>query len=139
MSRDLTPRELDIIQKELDLENITSNLVIKYGDIEVPAYTEEQQELSKSYPKLGMCGFDFLSMCKEKGILSTKLGKILIDEVEQVISGGDITYKEYKETILEWYDGELEPGYSMENNNIALVEYIENMIYHLEPDTELND
>ena len=139
MSRDLTPRELDIIQKELDLENITSNLVIKYGDIEVPAYTEEQKELSKSYPKLGMCGFDFLSMCKEKGILSTKLGKILIDEVEQVISGCDITYKEYKETILEWYDGELEPGYSMENNNIALVEYIENMIYHLEPDTELNN
>lgn len=139
MSRDLTPRELDMLQKETKCGNIALDLKIKIGDKEIDYYSNEDKDLILAYSKLGMFGVDFLFKCKNKGILSTKLGKSYVDEVEKVLNGEDIPYKEFKETILDWYNGKLEPGYDMAYNNEALVEFIMNMLYHVEPNSELND
>lgn len=139
MSRDLTPRELDLLQRETNCGNLALNLKIKIGDKEQDFYSEDEKELISAYPKLGMFGVDFLIKCKEKGLTSNTLGRAHIDDVESVLSGEDIPYKEFKEVILDWYNGKLEPGYDMSYNNEALVDFIVNIVYHINPDAELND
>lgn len=120
MSRDLTPMELDYVQKTNNMPNIADSLVNADGSY---VYTEEQREMSHRCTRLGMFGFDFLVCCKEDGILNSDTGKELIQQIEDYFNGAEIE-KELAETTQKWYEGQLEPGYHMYRNDEAFVEYI---------------
>lgn len=119
MSRDLTPRELHILQKEHPLD--MSSITIEYNGIEVPLYSEEDIALTHKYPNLGLFGFDMLKLCKD--ILSSEEGQKLIAKVESCFTGA-CDDKELYEKTMAWYYGHLNPGYYMENNNQAMADYL---------------
>ena len=123
MSRDLTPREVHWMQKQHPL-NI-AEIKICYNGQEMPLYSEEDIALSRKYPNVGLFGFDMLRLCKD--ILSTEQGQELMNKVESCFSGSCDDRKLYEKTMA-WYDGQLEPGYYMENNNIAFADYLRSRI-----------
>lgn len=43
MSRELTPKELEYIQKYYNIPNIVDSLVTQIGDTIMPTYTDEQK------------------------------------------------------------------------------------------------
>ena len=131
MSRDWTPVELDAAHKQFpemrkSLEK--GNMTIAYNGETYEMYSDEDRENFKIFPHLALCGLDFLMTCQHKGIMSNKKGIKLIADVEKVINGEDIDNKEFADKIKLWYQGQLEPGYYMQNNNAALVEEIENLL-----------
>ena len=123
MSRDLTPREVHIIQRQHPLD--VAEIKICYNGQEMPLYPEEDIALSRKYPNVGLFGFDMLRLCKD--ILSTEQGQELMNKVESCFSGSCDDRKLYEKTMA-WYEGQLEPGYYMENNNIAFADYLRSRI-----------
>lgn len=120
MSRDLTPRELDYIQKQYNIPNITLSLVDENNN---PVFSEEQRELAIQFPRLGAFGFDMLNFCRDMGVLNDKRGLQLLKEVESYFNGATIN-KELANTTQSWYEGKLEADYYMDNNNQAFASYL---------------
>ena len=121
MSRDLTPMELDYIQKITNMPNITDNLFNEDGSY---VYNDEQREMTHKYNRLGMFGFGFLELCRENGLLNK--AEEIIQQIEDYFNGADID-KNIAETAQKWYEGNLEPGYYMEDNNIAFYEFVKRL------------
>ena len=127
-SYDLTPKQVDELQKLYNMPNIVDNLKIKIGEEEtMDAYTDEQKELSHRYPKLGMFGFDMLQMCQELGVFSTDRGKAVIQKVEDYFNGIDIEDKELADSAQRWYEGTFCPGYYMNDNNSEFAQYLKSL------------
>lgn len=129
MSRDLTPKELDYMQRNNNMSNITDDLMIYFNGETFPAYSDEQKEISHRYAKLGMFGFDFLMQCKKLRILTSERGKEIIQQIEDSFSNnGTIEDKELAEMTKQWYEGQLVSGSDMTYNNIEFAEYIRDKI-----------
>ena len=131
MSRDWTPFELDAAHKQFpemrkSLEK--GNMTITYNGETYEMYSDEDRENFKMFPHLSLCGLDFLMYCKNRGITASPKGIELIKDVEKVINGEDIKDKEFADKIKLWYQGQLEPGYYMQDNNSALVEEVESLL-----------
>lgn len=128
MSRDLTPKELDILIKTTNAPNIVDTLTIKIGEETMPVYSEEQKELSHLYPRLGRFGFDLLVECKNIGLCSTENGKNLLQKVEDYFNNIELEDKELANSIQSWYEGTFCPGYYMNDNNSEFALYLKSRI-----------
>ena len=124
MSRDLTPKELDYLIKATNAPNLTESLMITYNGITKPAYSEDQKNIGRKYPRLNRFGFDMLMRCKNSGIFNTQKGTDLIQQVENYFNDIYIEDKDLSTKIQLWYEGQLEPGYYMGYNDEAFVNYI---------------
>lgn len=123
MSRDLTPRELNIIQQNNPyLIDSVMNGVWHLNGQSFPMYTEEEKTWIVKYPKLGAFGFDFLKQCRQLGIFH------LVQIVEDYFNGIEVD-KDLAETAQKWYEGELESGTYMTQNNVAFAEYLKRKYY----------
>lgn len=124
MSRDWTPQQLDYVQKTMDMPNlnVSLQLVLPDGSTE-PFYSEEDIALSLKYPHLGRFGFDMLNCCRQIGVLSSKEGENLIQQVENSFNGEIEDLDLYQKTQL-WYTGEFCPGYYMDGNNTEFAQYL---------------
>ena len=128
MSRDLTPRELDTIQKRMNMPNIVDDLVLVNADgTESPAYSNEDKILSHRYPKLGMFGFDMLSECRDNGVFDSKIGCEIVQQIEDHFNGKEISDIDLRNKVIAWYDGTLQPGHYMTENTQAMADYITNL------------
>lgn len=132
MSRDLTPKELDMLQKTYNMPNLVDTMMIKLSnqpDEEAkPLYSDEQKELAHKYPRLGMFGFDFLNHCREQGILSKEKGQEIIQTIEDYFNGKTIEDKELQEKTILWYEGNFCPGYYQDDNTIEFAFYIKELV-----------
>ena len=139
MSRDWTPKELDMVQKTTNMPNIVDqNWVIHIeGQEDRPMFSEEQIEISHKYPHLGMFGFDFLMACRKKGILTSEIGQKLVQEVEDMFNTGSIEDKEFQDIATQWYEGELVSGYDMSYNNYEFADYIYERMKKIEEGSDL--
>ncbi|MBQ8218419.1 MAG: hypothetical protein IJZ79_01380 [Bacilli bacterium] len=128
MSRDLTPKELDIITKNNTMPNLVDTLTIKIGETNMPAYSEEQKELAHTYPKLGRFGFDMLNSCRLNGVYSNEDGKKLLQKLEDYFNNIDINDRELSEAAQAWYEGVYCPGYYMNDNDSEFAAYLKSRI-----------
>jgi len=125
MSRDWSPKELNMAQKHFKMGNLVDGLVFVGTDgVETPFYTPEEIALSHKYTQLGMFGFDLLLMCKENGTLSSEKGKQLIEQIDNYFKGIEIEDTDLKEKTELWYNGQLVPGYYLEHNNMEFADYL---------------
>lgn len=132
MSRDLTPKELDQLQKMYNLPNIVETMKVSIGDLEQDVYclerdmyNEEQKILVRTYPRLGMFGFYFLELCRCVGILSNERGLNLIQEIENYFANGEnMSDPILQDKVIAWYEGKLCSGYYMAQNTEELVHII---------------
>ena len=132
MSRDWTPKEWDIVhQQDPGLRNHFNNLVLIDSDgNEVPLISKEQKEQFEQFPKLNLVGNSFLNMCSNEGILNSNIGNKVVRMIENILLGTNYgsNFKEFEEKVNLWYNGELDPGYYMDNNNEALIEETKNIM-----------
>lgn len=128
MSRDLTPKELDFIQKQSSFSNLIDNLVITIGDRTMPAYSDEQRAMAHAYPKLSNFGFDMLNNCRLNGVYMSEDGKRLLQKVEDYFNGIDIEDKELKDAAQSWYEGTFCPGYYMNDNDSEFAAFLKSKI-----------
>ena len=129
MSRDLTPKEVRMIQEHYNMPNIVDTLVFVSNDgTKTPVYSNEQKEISHRYNKLGTFGFDMLMICHEYGVLSSEKGKTILQEIEDYFNGKEISNKELLDKTISWYEGNLMPGYYMSENNEAFASYIKSLL-----------
>lgn len=132
MSRDLTPKELDQLQKVYDMPNIVETMKVSINDgPEQDAYDEEQKAMVRTYPRLGMFGFDFLNLCRHNGVLADDKGCQLIQEIENYFASGEsMTDQTLQDKVAAWYEGRLSGGYYMTQNNEELAyilrQYVKN-------------
>ena len=138
MSRDWTPKEWDIVhQQDPGLREHFNNFVYVDPDgNEIPIVSKEQKEQFESFPKLNLIGNSFLNMCSNEGILNSPVGNKVIRMIENILNGVNYgsEFKEFEEKVNLWYDGQLDPGYYMDNNNEALVEETKNIIKNWKED-----
>lgn len=132
MSRDWTPKEWDIVHmQDPGLKDHFNNisLVDKNGNT-IPLTTQEQKEQFEQYSKLNLIGNAFLNLCDMEGIFSIKHGPDVIRMVENILLGVNYgsNLKEFEEKVQLWYDGQLEPGYYMDENDNALLEEVKYII-----------
>ena len=128
MSRDLTPKELDFIQKQSEIPNLTETLKIVINGVEEDAYTEEQKMMARTWPRLGMFGFDLLERCRSAGVLSSETGRSLIDQIESYFQSGEtIDDPELQDKTIAWYEGQLVPGYYMTENDREFALYLKQL------------
>lgn len=129
MSRDWTPYETRMVQKQYNIPNpVDRGWVIRIGEKEKPLFSEEDIELAHTYAQLGLWGFDFLRSCKRNGVLADEYGQQIIQSIEDYFNGAELENKELREKVDLWYNGELEPGYDLSDNNWALADYIRSLI-----------
>jgi hypothetical protein len=123
MSRDLTPREVNIIQQNNpSLIDSVINMTWELNGQSYPMYTEEEKTWIVKFPKLGAFGFNFLKQCRQLGVFH------LVHIVEDYFNGVEVD-KDLAETAQKWYEGQLESGYFMEQNDIAFAEYLKRKYY----------
>lgn len=127
MSRDLTPKEVDMIATD-DARKSIESMTLFYNGVEKPLYSEEQIEISHRYNNLGRFGFDFLMECRKLGILSSEKGKAIIKKIDDSFSGGTIEDKELYDMTIQWYEGRLVSSPDMTYNDIEFAEYVKNKI-----------
>ena len=138
MSRDWTPKEWDIVhQQDPGLREHFNNFV--YVDLdgnEIPLISKEQKEQFESFPKLNLIGNSFLNICSNEGILNSPVGNKVIRMIENILNGVNYgsNFKAFEEKVNLWYEGQLEPGHYMDNNNEALVEETKNIIKNWKED-----
>ena len=132
MSRDWTPKEWDIVhQQDPGLRNHFNNLVLIDSEgNEVPLISKEQKEQFEQFPKLNLVGNSFLNMCSNEGVLNSNIGNKVVRMIENILLGTNYgsNFKEFEEKVNLWYNGELDPGYYMDNNNEALIEETKNIM-----------
>ena len=75
-------------------------------------------------------------MCSNEGILNSPVGNKVVRMIENILNGVNYgsEFKEFEEKVNLWYDGQLDPGYYMDNNNEALVEETKNIIKNWKED-----
>lgn len=132
MSRDWTPKEWDIVhQQDPGLRKHFNNIAIidKDGN-EFPLTTEPEKEQFEQFPKLNLIGNSLLVMCYNEGILNSTIGNKIVRMIENILCGVNYgsDFKEFEEKVNLWYNGQLDPGYYMDNNNSALLEEIKSLI-----------
>lgn len=127
MSRDLTPKECDYIQKTYSMPNFTNVYVEENGE-KIYMYSEEDRALANKYPRLGTFGFDLLSHCQQNGVVSSDKGQVILQKIEDYFNGKDIDDKELAENTQKWYEGKYCPGYYMNDNNAEFAAYLKRKI-----------
>lgn len=132
MSRDWTPCELRAAQKQFNIPNLADMEWIIHieGQEDKPLYSEADIALAHTYNQLGLWGFDFLRECVRIGVLSNEKGQQIIQSIEDYYNGADLDNKELREKVDLWYEGQLEPGYDLYNNNLELANYIKTILNH---------
>lgn len=119
MSRDFTPKELRFASE--GLPNLVDTLITSEGEL---VFSEEERALSHKYSVLGRCGFDFLMLAKDLGILNSEQGQIIISKIDNYLLNGDNIEKPLMDATDLWYEGQLYPDYYMNHNDMAFVEFI---------------
>lgn len=130
MSRDWTPKELHMVQKEMNMtESIVNNLyhVDKDGN-RIPFFPAESIETNNKYKTVGMFGGDLIDACLKLGLFNTEEGCQLFQQIEDYFNGKEIEDKELLDKTIAWYEGNLSPGYYMDDNNNAFAEYLKSRI-----------
>ena len=120
-----------IHQQDPGLRNHFNNLVLIDSEgNEVPLISKEQKEQFEQFPKLNLVGNSFLNMCSNEGVLNSNIGNKVVRMIENILLGTNYgsNFKEFEEKVNLWYNGELDPGYYMDNNNEALIEETKNIM-----------
>ena len=128
MSKSLTPKELDYLQRRENIPNITMSLMVQIGEEMIPAYSDEQKEMASRYPKLGMFGFDMLNRCMNNGVYQDERGKAILQQIENYFNGQEIEDKELAENAQKWYEGNFCPGFYMNDNDCEFADYLKSRI-----------
>jgi hypothetical protein len=134
MSRDLTPHEWQLSYKEIFKRdtNICLNTVwvTKNEDgteTRTPMVSDEEKVVFGEFPTLSCIGYRFLIMCMKRHIHTNEYGNVLLHQLEDYLTNDtEIPDKELLEKVKLWYDGKLEPGHCLEDNDMALVRVIQN-------------
>lgn len=130
MSRDWTPREFDIISIAQKYEVVPTIDFVMYmnGDTSgegKPMFSDEEKTQIRSLPKLSCIGIDFLMYCIHGGIYGDEKGRVILQQLNDYFANGtEIPDKELEETAKLWYDGQLEPGYDLTENDREFVAFI---------------
>ncbi len=130
MSRDWTPKEFDMVNKQFEHPSMVDmGWVIHIdGQEDRPMYNREQIDLAHAYPNLGRFGLDFLFNCLKRGYTKSPKGQKILREIEDYFDGKEPGDERLKETTKMWYEGKLEPGRYMDRNNEAFVDFVGKMI-----------
>ena len=125
MSRDWTPREWDIVHKaDPCLRDMIGKVVFIADDGTKTSLTSEKELMAyKMFPHLKLVGLDIIAMCAKNGILDTEDGLAIVGRIEDILNGKEDD-SDFAEKVRSWYDGELQPGYYMTENNHALFDLI---------------
>lgn len=134
MSRDLTPHEWQISYKEIFKSNTNICLDTVWvttnedgTETRTPMVSDEEKVVFGEFPTLSCIGYQFLIMCMESHIHTDEYGNVLLRQLEDYLTNNtEIPDKELLEKVKLWYDGKLEPGHYLEDNNMALVRVIQN-------------
>lgn len=126
MSRDWRPNELfevNRFNKEKEGRDFRDmRITIRYNGKEFPRFSEEQYAFMKNYPELWLLCPELLCHCREK-MTDEKVRDRVLSRIESEVAKaeeGDAT----DETVKKWFDGELEPGYYMDENTEAFGNYL---------------
>lgn len=125
MSRDWTPKEWDMVHKEMPQlrDTFNSPIIIKYNDEEKLLNTQEELDNFALYPKLNLVGREYLQLCLDNGLFNSENGRKVIQLVEDILTNNsNSNNKEFEEKVKLWYNGKLNPGHYMDENNQALYE-----------------
>lgn len=130
MSRDLTPKELRIIQQAMKITDdaVDTLRIVNSDGSETDVYSKEDKAIHHKYPTLSMFGGDLVNDCQDIGVFSSEEGCKIVQAIEDYFDGKEIKDKEFLEKTMLWYDGQLCPGHYMNNNNKEFAEYLKSKI-----------
>lgn len=130
MSRDLTPKELRIMQKAMNMtDDVVDTLLIVNSDgSETDVYSDEDKAIHNKYKTISMFDGDLVKLCQYNGLFSSDEGCQLFQQLEDHFNGKEIEDKELLHILLDWYEGRLCPGYTMDGNNEEFAEYLKSKI-----------
>ncbi len=133
MSRDLTPKEFDIITKENGEEYCGILDIVMYNensDEGTPMFSDDEKIKIKSLPTLSRIGIGFLTKCISNGVYNDEKGHNILQQLENYFNNGsDIEDKELLETAKLWYEGQLVPGHYMNDNTDQFATFIYNKTF----------
>ena len=126
MSRDLTPKELRMMQKAMNItDDVVDTLKIVNPDgSETDVYSDEDKAIHHKYKTISIFGGDLINCCQNIGVFSSEEGCQLIQTIEDYFNGKEMEDKELLEKTLLWYDGQFCPGHYMDNNNREFADYL---------------
>ena len=130
MSRDLTPKELHMMQKVMNItDDIVDTLRIVNPDgSETDVYSDEDKAIHHKYKTISTFGGDLVKLCQYNGLFSSDEGCQLFQQLEDHFNGKEIEDKELLHTLLDWYEGRLCPGYAMDGNNEEFADYLKSKV-----------
>lgn len=126
MSRDMTPKELHMMQKTLDIKDNLVDTMYKINSdgSHTDVWSDEEKAVHHKYPTVSMFGAALIDACNRNGLFSTEDGQQLFGQIEDYFNGKDIEDKELLDNTVAWYNGEFCPGYYMGGNTKAFAEYL---------------
>ena len=129
MSRDYTPRELDLTQQKYNIPELTQNLLkINDDGSLISPYSDELKVLVVKYPRLGRFGLDLLNLCLLNSVYENEQGKALLQKIEDYFENKPMSIDDFILNVKKWYDGKFCSGFYMDNNNIEFMEYLKKQI-----------
>lgn len=141
MSRDWTPQELRLIDKQMSLKGESfRNANFVFHDIatgkEIPLKSEREREIGKKFPELSFLYEEWFEVYEALGnaVVKEQLFEELEDTLEIIIAeeNGEKLDKNcdanIKKAIYKWYCGELDPSfYYRERNDKMFADFIRNL------------
>ena len=129
MSRDWKPFENWLFHKEMNIPSLfESNIVwhVKKEDgtfEEFPLHSEQDKVLGTKFYHFGIAGPSVITALNKTGYFD-ELGQTIAQQVEDLLNGKESEDKEFNQTTLAWYQGELDPGRYMDDNTEAFINYL---------------
>ena len=130
MSRDMTPKDLHMFQRAL---NIKDNLVDTLYEINpdgshTDVWSDEEKAIHHKYPTVSMFGAALIDICNRNGLFSTEEGQQLFSQIEDYFNGKEIKDKDLLDKTIDWYNCDLCPGYYMDGNTNAFYHYLKSKL-----------
>jgi len=127
MSRDFTPLERCISNKQSGFDSWLQNIVMQYGEKEWMLFTDEQQKIRHEYKNLAVSMSDsFLELYDRlpEGNRKAKLNELeqMISELFDACQKGKTAFMmlNVPETVKKWFIGKLDPYFYYAETNDKL-------------------
>ena len=84
--------------------------------------------MKKNYPNIDSTNKEFLDTCKLLGVFDSKVGEILVAQVDQYLGGETLNDIEFESAIDAWRTNQFCYGYFVNTNDTEFANYLKNKI-----------
>ena len=118
MSRDFRPMDFKFYHDTYNIPSMYEGLIdVNTGK---HVYSQETIYYSHKFPNLSVCGIDVFCKLIDAHLITHDI----VQQIEHILGNEPCDDKELVDMTMQWFKGELVPGYYMDGNNEAFLAYI---------------